>query len=99
MCDRDCDGGRGCRHVCHICKLRLLYLKTKKHYLGMCDVVGECAHTDACLQNVNAGHVFLLGTSCSFFFFIFFFFIFFFLGVCVCVHMHQVNFCKIIFVK
>ena len=34
------------RHVCHICKLRILCLKRKKHYLGVRDVVGECARTD-----------------------------------------------------
>ena len=63
------------------------------NYLGICDVVGECARTDVCLH-VNAGHVFFfVGMSCfsssssssssSF------------LGVCV--HMYHVNFFSIIF--
>ena len=61
--------------------------KEALNYLGICDVVGECARTDVCLH-VNAGHVFFfVGMSCfssssssssSF------------LGVCV--HMHHVKF-------
>ena len=60
--------------------------KEALNYLGICDVVGECARTDVCLH-VNAGHVFFCGnelfsssssSSSSF------------LGVCV--HMHHVNF-------
>ena len=56
------------------------------NYLGICDVVGECARTDVCLH-VNAGHVFFCGMSCfssspssssSF--------------LSICVHMHHVNF-------
>ena len=47
--------------------------KEKLNYLGICDVVGECARTDVCLH-VNAGHVFFCGNELFFFFFFFFFF-------------------------
>ena len=82
----DCDCARGCRHVCHIFKLRLLCLKTKKHYLGMCDIVGKCARTDVCLH-MNAGNVFFLWERA-----VFLLLLFFLLDVCVYVHMHHVNF-------
>ena len=57
--------------------------KEALNYLGICDVVGECARTDVCLY-VNAGHVFFVGMSC--------FSSSSFLGVCV--HMHHVIFFK-----
>ena len=47
--------------------------KEALNYLGICDVVGECARTDVCLH-VNAGHVFFCWNELFFFFFFFFFF-------------------------
>ena len=46
--------------------------KEALNYLGICDVVGECARTDMCLH-VNAGHVFFFCRNELFFFFFFFF--------------------------
>ena len=42
--------------------------KEALNYLGICDVVGECARTDVCLHK-NAGHVFFCGNELFYFFF------------------------------
>ena len=47
--------------------------KEALNYLGICDVVGECARTDVWLH-VNADHVLFCGNELFFFFFFFFFF-------------------------
>ena len=47
--------------------------KEALNYLGICDVVGECARTDVCLH-ANAGDVFFCGNELFFFFSFFFFF-------------------------
>ena len=62
--------------------------KEALNYLGICDVVGECARTDVCLH-VNAGHVFFVGMSC--------FSSSSSLGFCV--HMHHVIFFFLIIFK
>ena len=67
--------------------------KEKLNYLGICDVVGECARTDVCLH-VNAGHVFFCGNEL---FFLLLLLLLFFLGVCV--HMHHVKFFFLIIFK
>ena len=59
--------------------------KEALNYLGICDVVGECARTDVCLR-VNAGHVFFCGNQLFFFFFFFFFFSGFLFFRCLCAY-------------